>query len=151
MRNVALTVRIPVRDARAALTRIAEFDRYPTLATDVREVRSRPGGSDWVVHFRRGLLRWTERDTVEHGRLRIGFEQVTGDFATFSGCWQLVPGLRGCVVRFTAAWDFGIDSMAGIMDPIAERVIKRVVCDVLTGLFGPTTVLEGGVDLERVA
>jgi hypothetical protein len=62
-----------------------------------------------------------------------------------------VPGIRGCVVRFTAAWDFGIESMAGIMDPIAERVIKRVVCDVLSGLFGPTTVLAGGVDLERVA
>ena len=151
MRNVALTVRIPVRNARTALTRIADFERFPSLAADVREVRSRAAESDWMVHFRRGLLRWTERDTVDSDRLRIGFEQVTGDFATFSGAWQLVPGSRGCVVRFTAAWDFGIESMAGIMDPIAERVIRRVVCDVLTGLFGPTTVHEGGVDLERVA
>ncbi len=30
------------------------------------------------------------------------------------------------------------------MDPIAERVIKRVVCDVLAALFGHITVLEGG-------
>jgi len=97
MRSVALTVRIPVRDARTALKRIAEFERFPSLAADVREVRltprvprSRPaspplaarvGSSDWVVRFRRGLLRWTERDTVDSGRLRIGFEQVTGDFA----------------------------------------------------------------------
>jgi len=37
-----------------------------------------------------------------------------------------------------------IDSLAGIMDPIAERVITRVVCSVLAELFGETTILDGG-------
>lgn len=151
MRNVALTVHIAASDARAALARIAEFDRFPSLAADVREVTTHEDGSDWVVNFRRGLMRWTERETVDFGQLRIGFEQVEGDFATFSGSWQLVAGIGGCVVRFEASWDFGIESLAGIMDPIAERVIKRVVCDVLAGLFSATTVLDGGEALTDLA
>jgi len=154
MRNVALTVHIAAGDPRGALARIAEFERFPGLAADVRQVTSREDESDWVVNFRRGLMRWTERETVDPGRLRIEFEQVEGDFAAFSGSWQLVPGIGGCVVRFEAAWDFGIESLAGIMDPIAERVIKRVVCEVLAGLFSATTVLGGGEalrDLGRAA
>lgn len=154
MRNVALTVRVAADDTRTVLARIAEFDRYPELAADVRQVESHVDGTDWVVNFRRGLLRWTERETVDFGRSRIDFEQVSGDFAAFSGSWRVERGIGGCVVRFEVAWDFGIDSLAGIMDPIAERVIKRVVCDVLAALFPDPTVLEGGealTDLGRAA
>lgn len=154
MRTVSLTVRIAADDARFALARIAEFDRYPALAADVRQVESHPGGSDWVVNFRQGLLRWTSRDTVSFGRLRIDFEQASGDFAEFSGSWRVARGIGGCVVRFEASWDFGMESLAGIMDPMAERVIKRVVCDVLSGLFPATTVLDGDdalTDLDQAA
>ncbi|MPZ82410.1 MAG: cyclase/dehydrase [Actinophytocola sp.] len=154
MRSVALTVHIAARDARAALARIAEFERYPGLAADVRHVAVRGEETDWVVNFRRGPMRWTETETVDPQRLRIEFEQLDGDFASFHGSWQLVPGIGGCVVRFEVSYDFGVESLAGIMDPIAERVIKRVVCDVLASLFGPTSVLEGGEalsDLGRAA
>lgn len=154
MRSVALTVHIAARDARAALSRIAEFERYPGLAADVRQVAVRGTDSDWVVDFRRGPMRWTERDTVDPRALRIEFAQTDGDFESFHGSWQLIPGIGGCVVRFEVSFDFGIESLAGIMDPIAERVIKRVVCEVLASLFGATTVLGGGEalsDLGRAA
>jgi ribosome-associated toxin RatA of RatAB toxin-antitoxin module len=154
MRKVVLTVHIAARDARAALARIAEFERYPGLAADVREVTTHADGTDWVVNFRRGPMRWTETETVDEASLRIDFAQTEGDFAEFAGSWQLVPGIGGCVVRFEARYDFGIESLAGIMDPIAERVIKRAVCEVLAGLFGRTSVLEGGEalsDLGRAA
>lgn len=154
MRNVALTVHIAARDARAALARIAAFERYPELAADVREVTRHGDRTDWVVSFRRGPMRWTETETVDPARLRIDFVQTEGDFAAFAGSWQLVPAADGCLVRFEVGFDFGIESLAGIMDPIAERVIKRVVCDVLTGSFGHTSVLEGGEalsDLGRAA
>jgi ribosome-associated toxin RatA of RatAB toxin-antitoxin module len=144
MRNVVLTVHVAARDARAALARIAEFERYPELAADVREVTPRGATTDGVVNFRRGPMRWTETETVDERALRIDFAQTEGDFASFAGSWQLVPGIGGCVVRFEVAYDFGIESLAGIMDPIAERVIKRVVCEVLAALFGHTSILEGG-------
>ncbi|GAB3461927.1 type II toxin-antitoxin system RatA family toxin [Actinophytocola sediminis] len=154
MRTVTLTARIAADDARYALARIAEFDRYPLLAADVRHIESHVDSSDWEVSFRRGVLRWTEREIVDFGRSRIDFALVSGDFAAFSGHWRVTRGIGGCVVRFTATWDFGIESLAGIMDPIAERVIKRVVCDVLSGLFPATTVLDDAVavpDLGQAA
>ena len=98
----------------------------------------------WVVNFRRGLMRWHEEETVDADALRIDFDQTDGDFAEFHGSWQLTPVLGGAQVMFDVTYDFGIESMAGLMDPIAERVIKRVVCSVLSALFGDVTVTEGG-------
>jgi len=144
MRSTRIGVRIRTGDVPAAFAEIADFGRFPALADDVREVTVDESGSDWVVNFRRGLMRWHEEETVDAAALRIEFDQTEGDFAEFHGSWQLTPVLGGAVVMFDITYDFGIESMAGLMDPIAERVIKRVVCSVLSGLFGDVTVTEGG-------
>ncbi len=154
MRATSIKVRIRTDDVPAALTGIADFTRFPDLAPDVRQVTSGDGGSDWAVNFRRGVMHWHETETVSPADLRIDFAQTDGDFAEFHGSWRLRPVIGGAHVTFEVTWDFGIDSMAGLMDPIAERVIKRVVCDVLSGLFGEITVIEGGealTDLGRAA
>lgn len=154
MRATSITVRVRTDDVSAALTEIADFTRFPELAPDVRQVTSGDDGSAWVVNFRRGVLRWHETEKVSTSDLRIDFAQTDGDFAEFHGAWRLTPVVGGAHVTFEVAWDFGIESMAGLMDPIAERVIKRVVCDVLNGLFGDSTVIEGGealTDLGRAA
>lgn len=152
MRATSIKVWIRTDDVSAALAEIADFTRFPTLAPDVRSVVTGDGGSEWTVDFRRGVLRWHETDTVSD--LCIDFRQTEGDFAEFQGAWRLRPVIGGAHVTFEVTWDFGIDSMAGLMDPIAERVIKRVACDVLSGLFGEIVVLEGGealTDLGRAA
>jgi hypothetical protein len=154
MRATSISVRIRTEDVPGALRAIADFGRFPSLADDVRAVVPDAGGSQWTVNFRRGLMRWHETDAVDAANLRISFEQTEGDFAEFGGAWRLTPVVGGARVDFEVSWDFGIESMAGIMDPIAERVIKRVVCAVLSGLFGETTVLAGGealTDLGRAA
>jgi len=144
MRSTRIGVRIRTGDVPAAFARIADFGRFPALAEDVREVTVGESGSSWVVNFRRGLMRWHERDTVDVDALRIDFDQTDGDFAEFHGSWRLTPVLGGAAVLFDITYDFGIESMAGLMDPIAERVIKRVVYAVLSGLFGDVTITEGG-------
>jgi len=154
MRATSISIRIRTEDVQGALRAIADFGRFPALADDVREVVQHANCSQWTVNFRRGLMRWHETDVVDVAGLRISFEQTEGDFAEFSGAWRLTPVIGGARVDFEVSWDFGIESMAGIMDPIAERVIKRVVCAVLSGLFGETTVLAGGealTDLGRAA
>src|SRR5690349_13126100 len=126
MRATSITVAIRTGDVPSALTAIADFTRFPALAPDVRAVTAADGGSDWAVNFRRGVLHWHETDTVSTEDLRIDFTQTDGDFAEFHGSWRLRPVIGGAHVTFAVAWDFGIESMAGLMDPIAERVIKRV-------------------------
>jgi ribosome-associated toxin RatA of RatAB toxin-antitoxin module len=154
MRATSITVRVRVGDVTEALDLIADFARFPSLADDVRSVARGDDGSQWTVNFRRGLMRWHETETVSPTDLRIDFAQTEGDFAEFHGSWRLTPVIGGATVVFDVTWDFGIESMAGLMDPIAERVIKRVVVSVLSGLFGEITVLAGGealADLGRAA
>jgi ribosome-associated toxin RatA of RatAB toxin-antitoxin module len=154
MRATSISVRIRTDDVPGALAAIADFGRFPSLAEDVRAVAVDADGSQWTVNFRRGLMRWHETEVVDQEALRITFEQTSGDFAEFHGSWQLTPVIGGARVEFAVTWDFGIDSMAGLMDPIAERVIKRVVVSALSGLFGEITILAGGealTDLGRAA
>lgn len=154
MRATSISVRIRTDDVPGALAAIADFGRFPSLAEDVRAVNTDTVGSQWTVNFRRGLMRWHETDVVDQEALRITFEQTSGDFASFGGSWQLTPVTGGARVEFAVTWDFGFESMAGLMDPIAERVIKRVVVAALSGLFGEIAVLAGGealTDLGRAA
>lgn len=154
MRSIHLCVDITTDDAATAFGQIADFTRFPSMAEDVHAVETVPGTprhSDWEVNFRRGIMRWTEAESVDDRRLRIDFDQTDGDFEEFRGSWQLAPGPLGAQVRFEVTYDFGIESLVGIMDPIAERVIKRAICSVLAGLFTTISVREGGEALHDLA
>ena len=155
MRAIMLRVAITA-DPVAAFAAIADFERYPSLADDVRAVRTDssrvPRESHWVMNFRRGIMRWTELEVIDHDRLRIQFDQTDGDFEDFHGSWQVLPtATDGVEVLFEVSYDFGIESLVGIMDPIAERVIKRAVCAVLSVLFVDIRVLEGAEALTDLA
>ncbi|MDN3297067.1 SRPBCC family protein [Streptomyces ficellus] len=158
MRSIELRVLVPETDPARAFRLITDFGRYAELAEDVHEVvvhptpEGEPGSSDWKVNFRRGVMSWNERETFEPEQLRIAFQQADGDFDDFRGDWRLTPREDGCEVRFAVTYDFGIPSLSGIMDPIAERVIKRAIRSVLEGLFGGVTILDGAealTDLDR--
>jgi len=141
MRDVQLTLRVPGVDAAEAYDRISDFARYPDLVDVVRSVTVHPAGdgepevSDWEVYFRNGILRWTEEDIKDAPGLKIDFEQVDGDFDSFDGAWTLTREADGCQVRFAATFDFGIPSLAGILDPIAERVLKETIARIVAALL----------------
>jgi ribosome-associated toxin RatA of RatAB toxin-antitoxin module len=155
MRTIHLHAAVATDDPDAAFALVADFTRYPELADDVHIVRTHPAttpahprNSDWEVNFRRGIMRWNEEEVVDFAALRIDFHQTDGDFEEFRGAWLLVPTDGGAEIRFEVTYDFGIESLVGIMDPIAERVIKRAVCAVLGGLFGEITISRGGAALS---
>jgi ribosome-associated toxin RatA of RatAB toxin-antitoxin module len=147
MRNAHLEVLVEAITADTCFDRILDFARYPELCDAVRAVTVHPAGpdgaetSDWQVYFRNGVLRWSEVDYPDRSSWRVGFEQTEGDFAAFTGSWTLKPRPDGCVVIFDTDFDFGIPSLAGILDPIAERVFKETIARVLAGLFGRIEVL----------
>lgn len=158
MRTTRLKILFRTDDTEAAFSSIARFERFPDLAEDVRSVVTQgpstgdaARNSDWVVNFRRGVMRWNEWETVDPAALRIEFGQTDGDFADFSGWWQLTEVADGCELCFEVTYDFGIESLVGIMDPIAERVITRVICSVVRELFRDVNVVEGGDALTDLA
>jgi ribosome-associated toxin RatA of RatAB toxin-antitoxin module len=100
-------------DATTAYDRICDFDRYPELTDTVVSVELGDADheavvSSWTVKFRRGLMRWTERDTFDRDAGTIEFEQLLGDFASFRGVWRVTATEEGAEIVFTAEFDLGM-------------------------------------------
>lgn len=142
MRNVTLTVRVRNLDADETYCAIRDFEDYPNHVDDVRSVVVRPGAtaecavSDWEVYFRNGPLRWVEIDYFRPEQRSIVFEQESGDFHVFRGNWTVAELDHGTTVTFRADFDFGIPSLAGVLEPIAEKVLKEGIATILAGILG---------------
>ncbi|MFF2775585.1 SRPBCC family protein [Streptomyces sp. NPDC058052] len=153
MRHVEIKVLVPAQEARTVFESIIRWERYPDLAPHVHTTTvhgtlpSDDCSSSWELHFRSGLLRWTERDEFSLEDLTARFEQIDGDFDSFEGVWTLRQEGADVAVDFEADFDFGIPSLEGILDPIAERVIKESVAWAVTGMF-PGTKLLGDANLS---
>lgn len=154
MRDVQLRIHVPDADSADLFEKVGDFARYPELVDVVRSVDVYDAvgddriSSNWVVYFRNGLLRWSEVDTYNAAQLTIDFEQTTGDFEVFHGAWRVEAAGSGCNVLFDAEFDFGIPSLAGILDPIASRVLKENIARVIIGLTG-TSVLTDDEQLAK--
>jgi ribosome-associated toxin RatA of RatAB toxin-antitoxin module len=140
MRHVTLNAVIFNEDACTVFENVVQFRRYPALSphvqsTVVHETRpSATGSSSWELLFRSGLLQWSEKERFLREDLRIEFEQTEGDFDVFNGFWTIEQDQRDVALHFECDFDFGIESLEGILDPIAERVIKETVAWAVVGL-----------------
>ncbi|MFP3991448.1 SRPBCC family protein [Streptomyces sp. E11-3] len=156
MRHVELEALIPTERASTVFDSVRRWERYPELAPHVNATTvhatlpATDCSSSWELHFRSGLLRWTEDDVFLPEQGEIRFEQTDGDFDSFTGVWSLTEQGDDVAVRFEADFDFGIPSLEGILDPIAERVIKETVAWALSGLF-PSTRIAGATELSTPA
>lgn len=154
MRSVQVIIRVHDVDVTEAFERVSAFSRYPELTEVIRSVTSRQVSdgeevSDWDVYFRNGILSWSETDRFDRDALTITFEQVDGDFAEFTGVWRITADGADCLVDFSAAFDFGIPSLAGILDPVAERVFKETIARVVISLFAGNAAVVGDEAVAR--
>jgi ribosome-associated toxin RatA of RatAB toxin-antitoxin module len=147
MPEVIVTALVAGHTAGEVYDTISDFARYPELVDTVRSVQvgsPLPDGSvpsDWSVRFRNGILRWSEVDWFDRQALRIHFEQTDGEFDVFRGDWVLDDrGGAGVRLSFRAEFDFGVASLAPIIDPVAVRVLTESMRTILVGLFGPAAV-----------
>jgi len=152
-----VTVRVATGlDPDEAFDRIRRFERYPELTTAVQEVSLEPAAADgsvlsrWTVHFRNGLLRWTERDSFVPETRTVVFEQVKGDFSVFTGSWRVLAVGAGSEVVFDSAFDLGIPTLASILDPVAKSALRSNILLILQGLLGDAQELLLEEDEARV-
>jgi ribosome-associated toxin RatA of RatAB toxin-antitoxin module len=141
MRSIAIKTEITGVGKDQVLDRIADFPRYPQLVEAVQQVDilpGEPGGplrSRWAVAFRGGLMRWTESDWIDRESGEITFEQEEGDLDVFHGCWRVSLTQGGVHVTFDAEFDFGVPSIADILEPVAARMLTENIESILQGLF----------------
>jgi ribosome-associated toxin RatA of RatAB toxin-antitoxin module len=145
MRKVELVLTSPANPD-FAFRRITEFGRYPEFVDEVRSVvvHSNDGEtmtSEWDIQFRNGPLRWAEVDYIRPATRSVVFEQTGGDFEVFRGSWRVEPAGDGCRVTFEATFDFGIPSLAGVLEPIADKVLKEAIGIIVHRLLGEATII----------
>lgn len=141
MRHVEIHAFINGIDTDTVFDTLADFRHYAELVDVVRSVkveRLNDGSarSAWEVDFRNGLLRWTEQDWFRREQLRLDFNQIEGDFDEFYGGWVMEPHPNGVRVALIVDFDFGVPSLASIVEPVAARVLTDVTQQTLLGLFG---------------
>ncbi|MGO1056428.1 type II toxin-antitoxin system RatA family toxin [Crossiella sp. CA198] len=141
MRHVEIHALIRDTDPDTVFDTLADFSHYAELVDVVRKVEMHrgdggPSYSSWVVEFRNGLLQWTEQDWFRREEMRLDFIQTEGDFEEFYGGWVLEQTPEGIKTALIADFDFGVPSLASIVEPVAERLLTDVVQLVLIGLFG---------------
>jgi ribosome-associated toxin RatA of RatAB toxin-antitoxin module len=156
MRSLELKLK-SAADADFAFGRIAEFEKYAEFVDEVRSVvvhnrgTDEPLVSEWDIFFRSGPLRWTEVDYLQPAQRRIVFEQTDGDFEVFRGSWKVDAADGGCEVTFEATFDFGIPSLAGVLEPIATKVLKEAIATIVHQLLGEATVVGDPATAAAVA
>ncbi|MFD9466937.1 type II toxin-antitoxin system RatA family toxin [Streptomyces sp. NPDC060027] len=141
MPEVSLDALVPNATAAEVFNRLRDFASYPQYTDAVREVTvTYKGGdtldSDWSVNFRNGILCWSERDLIDAEKLAIEFTQTEGDFDQFDGSWRVYSHDGTVTVRFTAAFDLGMPSLAALINPIACQALIEAISLILRGLLG---------------
>ena len=147
MRTVSLRAIATEVDATTAYDRISDFVSYPELtdtvvSVDVDAADHQAVVSTWTVKFRRGLMRWTERDTFDRDAGTIEFEQLSGDFASLEGMWRVTATEEGTEIGFTAEFDLGMPTLADILDPVAESALRSNITVILGSLLGAVGLVE---------
>jgi ribosome-associated toxin RatA of RatAB toxin-antitoxin module len=128
-------------DTQQTFDRLADFAAYPEFTDAIRTVQvthidSTTLESTWEVNFRKGILIWTERDTIDPATRRIDFVQTKGDFSVFTGSWLVVEEGDTVRVEFASRFDLGIASLASLIDPVACTALRDAISEILRGLFG---------------
>lgn len=147
MGRVEIETRVPTRSAAEMYAVLCDFERYREHTDAVRNViitgsENGASSSEWEVAFRGGILKWSEQDRFDEEARAIEFEQIGGDdLERFVGVWRVEEDGEGCVVRFSAEFDMGLDTLDSLIDPIAERTLRENVQAIIAGLTGaePTT------------
>jgi ribosome-associated toxin RatA of RatAB toxin-antitoxin module len=146
--------RLPSRRAGDAFTSVCDFERFPPLCDAVRSVEATPlqagrRESSWQVDFRGSTLAWRELDIIDEPSRILRFELLDGDLQRLDGSWSVRQEGDDAVVTFHAELDVGSRVLSPIIEPIAQRVLKKSIVTILDGLFGDISALDPGLARGR--
>jgi len=107
-----------------------DMESYPAIMDNVDSVVVTERGDGYThtawdtrLHGRR--IKWTERDDFDPENLCIRYHLLEGDLKKFEGEWRFEPAEGGTKVTLTVDFDFGIPTLAAILNPVARLVVKE--------------------------
>ena len=141
MPKVEVEKRVEAVNPYDVFERMRDFGSYPTIASAVRHIEVEDVGdgtllSRWEVTFRRGVMKWVERDEIDPENRAIRFQQLEGDLSDFSGDWRVTSSNGSVTIQFVAEFDLGIPTLAAMLDPVAEEALRENVTELIDAFCG---------------
>jgi ribosome-associated toxin RatA of RatAB toxin-antitoxin module len=128
---------------------VNDLEAYPRIMEHVRSVKVLESGpryrlTSWEVDCKGFIMRWVEREEIDHQRYRIEYRQVEGDLAQFEGCWE-IERLTDQTSRanLSVLFDLGIPMLSEMLNPVAERAIRDNWRKMLTSLASQVNQAQG--------
>lgn len=120
---------------------VIDIERYPASMQNVRWVNVLEEESEsvrrsaWSIVLKGAILEWEERDHLDHHKLVMSFEQITGDLALFDGAWTVEARDEELThVALEITFEIGIPLLAANLNPIAQRALHVNCTEMLLGV-----------------
>ena len=112
---------------------------YPNFMKDLVSVEILERGenytiSHWVSNVDGRKIIWTERDTFYPEQNKITYAQTEGDLKKMEGEWNIVPQGEECEVTLSVDLEFGITMIAGLLNPIRQKKVRKNSENMLTSI-----------------
>jgi ribosome-associated toxin RatA of RatAB toxin-antitoxin module len=124
--EVSITTSCPLPKVWSAVVDITAYPTYMANVNRVAIVRDEGHSrtSQWEVLLKGSILEWTERETIDHEKHRVEFEQIDGDLSIFRGAWQVTLEGDQSVVTLDVEFEIGIPLLADMLNPIAAKALE---------------------------
>ncbi|MFB9675012.1 type II toxin-antitoxin system RatA family toxin [Streptosporangium vulgare] len=146
MTSRTLKATVPATAAEV-IERLGDEPAFPAYARDIVSVSDTGDGlRQWVLAFRGGTARWTQRSRGTGSGpqpYRIEFEQVSGDFQHLKGAWTSTDLPDGCEVVFDVDYSTSVPHLAGAIDSAVGRVLVRSAHQIMFAVGGSVHVTAG--------
>lgn len=120
---------------------VVDIEGYPEAMENVRrvEIIEEHGPamrkSAWSVTLKGSILEWEEIERIDRQRMRMTFNQLSGDMEMLDGEWRVESrGDHDTHVRLGMSFEIGIPLLADMLNPVAERSLHDNCLEMLLGV-----------------
>lgn len=114
------------QDAKKVYAAIKQMEQFPQFIKGVKKLHilERSGNrnvSSWEVEVDGATVIWKEEDIFNDGKYRVDFNMLEGDYAQYTGSWEVKPEKKGARVDLNVAIDYGAPALVEFIGGILKK------------------------------
>lgn len=105
---------------------IKDMRRFPEFMKGVKKIDILKNCANkyitaWEVDVDNATVIWKEEDVFNDEKCRIEFTMLEGDYAQYTGTWDITGDKKGCQVILTVKVDWGAPALVEFIGGILEK------------------------------
>lgn len=119
----AITVQ---KDAKEIYSLLKDMEAFPRFIAGVERIKVKRLSrdrvvSEWSIDIKGTKVKWKEQDTFDDKSLTIAFRMTEGDFASYSGSWNVLENGSSARLSFMLSIDWELHHLREEIIPELER------------------------------